>query len=346
MSVLGVVDTEQRCALSLSHSSEKDELASSDRQFPESFVPQLKLSYGDPLVEEKFGLASRRGALIANTIIAPLFLVLVTCAIGYARTKVSPAFAEYGVLAAGRTPSLVAAVVGSLLIDGIFASAIVILTLPDGGPSGADAALAVFGLLASVTIVVIPGVFLFREMRAARGSKHPIACVPAVVRSKDDPEGTRPSGMYNFLFGDEIWVAGGDGKSLELYRGLFATCRGMSEEYEMTFSRVKRLRRFLSTWSFYVEISFTAIAAGGRGWATTDPCTSNKKVQLMQLFINLIAFLWVVAIQPPISPMRRFSDILGNFILTLGSFVLAVLGGGSAAVGETVEKCALASAFK
>ena len=112
------------------------------------------------------------------------------------------------------------------------------------------------------------------------------------------------------------------------------TCRGMSGEYEKLFTPKKKLRRFLSTWSFYVDILLTVIAAVGRGWATTQPCGADGKVQLLQLLISLFAFIFTLLVQPNISPMRRYTDILGGFVMVMATFCLAVLGAVAAKMPE------------
>lgn len=339
ISITGVVDTAERCQLTEEDKEKRDKFANSDRQFPESFFPFIKITYGDPKMNSRFALPSRRGAVLGNTLAGPLLVFLFTCLVGFIRTRISSKFKAAGVFAGGRTPSLVAAVTGSLAMDGIFASAMVLLTVP-GGPNGADAALAVLGVIISTTIVIIPGVLLKRELDAARDTKNPIECVPAVLRSNDNPTGDTPAGMYWFFFGDEIWT--GEMRVMEQFRSLFAACKGMSREYALKFTTTQRVIRFLSTWSFYLHIAFTAVAAVGRGWATTQPCIANGKVQLMQFIISVFAFLFSAVVQPPISPMRRAADIIAGFLLMLSTFVLSVLG---SEAGTLVGRCALGAAF-
>ena len=341
MTLLGVIDTAERCRL---QSFGADTYASDSRSFPESFFPSIRIAGPNATVDALFGLPSRRGAIVANAIIGPLVIFAIAALCGVVRKRFSVSMRDASPLAAGRVLGVTAAVTGSLAMDGVFASAVVLLTVPGGAPGG-DVALALFGMLIVTAIPTAIGAMMYRVFQREIEAGHPIECVPAVVRAKNaDAEGTaaaKPAtGALWFLFGTETWV--GPTEAFEQYRPIFASNRGNSAATTKEWTSSKVFRRRLAMWSFFLDCLMTAVAATGRGWATTLPCTANRKVQLMQFLIAVVAFIFSLVVQPAISPLRRAVDMASGFVMTMGTFALAVLGAES---GTLVTRCAVASAF-
>ena len=337
MTLLGVIDTEQRCRM---QAMGTDTFASEPRSFPESFFPFISIAGPNASVDARFGLPSRRGAIVANAIIGPVVIFAVAALCGVVRKRFSVSMKDASPLAAGRVLGVTAAVTGSLAMDGVFASAVAILGVP-GGPSGSDVALALFGMLTVAAIPVAIGVMMYRVMEREVEAGHPIECVPAVITDKRRPDQSKAAGgMKWVLFGSEVWVGGAD--AFEQYRPIFASNRGNSAATSKAWTSTKKWRRNFATWSFFSDCLLTVIAATGRGWATTRPCGADRRVQLMQFVVAVFAFLVTLVVQPAISPMRRVADMLAAFVMTCGSFALVVLG---AEAGGMVTRCALAAAF-
>jgi hypothetical protein len=375
VSVLGIIETNERCRLQSTRSTRNDDTYPTlPRQFPESLLPWIAIAGGDADLDRRFGLASRRGAIVANALVAPALLLFATLLVGFARTRLQESQRGRSVLAAGRVPGVVGSVIASLALDGVFAAAACLLALP-GGPSGGDAALAVFGALAATAVSVAPGLLLVRAARIARDELHDqLECVPAALITRDDATATQPvAGVLALLFGTEAWD--GDADTLDAYRSLFGTSRGFgpSVAHEnsgagsssatqrawrgaATFAvgapppppptkaeaALKRGRRVLAPWSLYVDCGFTVLAAITRGWATAQPCAADGKVQVMQFCIAVAALIFSIVVQAPLSPVHRGVDLVCGFLTVLATFALVVL---SSEAGPLVAKCALAAAL-
>ena len=161
LSVISVINTKERCELQIKNRNcQEDGMAISDRGFPESFFPPLKLNYGDEEMNRCYGLPSRRGAIIANVFLGPIFILILSLLFGLIRRKIQPKTytKEVSIFAAGRTPSFIVVIIGSLGLDGVFSAAMVLMSVPS--VNGGDVALAIFGMLISSLVVIIPGILL------------------------------------------------------------------------------------------------------------------------------------------------------------------------------------------
>ena len=343
MTLLGIIQTEERCRL---QAVDADRFAAEPRMFPESFLPWLRIAGPNASDDARFGLPSRRGAIVANAFIGPVIVAAAAALIGVVRKLLFKSMADVSPLAAGRVLGITAAVTGSLAMDGVFASAVVLLSVP-GGPSGGDVALALFGMLTVAAIPVAVGVVLYKVMQREAATDRPIKCVPAVIcrNVKSDGkdavsggggggEARKATGVMWLVFGSTLWV--GDLGVREMFGPIFSKNRGDRKLATQHWSVTARRR--LATWSFYIECLQTAVAATGRGWATARPCDANRHVQAMQLAIALLALIYAVVVQPSISPLRRVVDVAVSFTIVVGAAMLVNRGSEAA---HAVARCAL-----
>lgn len=376
MSILGTVGTEERCKLL---AIGRDAFASAAPRFPESFLPFVVLpgGNGNKTQEETFALPHRRGAIVANCLIAPLVIVAAALVAGFVRKRVQRPYANVSVLTAGRVPGITCSLVGALFADGVFGNATILLAQND--VAAGDVVLSVFGLSMILAVVIFPGVLVYRAMREGKELGWPVECVQCHLQRKgnmnnnnnkakknevsnetqphldehflnylgeesalrgDDGRREEITGFIWFLFGDETWS--GDVEIVERYRSIFATSRGLNSTTEVTFTKFKRIRRHAATWSFFVDVAMTMLAAIARGYATADPCGAHNKVQLLQFAIAAFAFFFSLCVLAPISPMRRLASVAADFVMFLGTMTLVALGSESA---QMVGRCALAAAF-
>lgn len=367
VSVLSVIDTAERCrllrdaeklaaangkALTEEQKMAVDPGAAVDRTFPESIVPIKVPGTGGATyaaTEAAYGLASRRGAIIANVIVAPICIFIASLIVGFLRKRFSKASRHLPLLACGRCGGVLASVTGSLALDGAFCSSVVLLTAaPDGvATPPADIALSVIGVLIGTTVVVTPGVLLMRAMAAAKEADgYGVECLPSVLRHKDDPDctlGQKATGWLWLMVGEDVWFSQGSPAVVEMYSSLISQQRGMAVRLGGSgWSTAKKLQRRVSQCGFYVEVLFTVIAASIRGWSTTLPCSADKKVQMMMFIVALVAFLFNIVIMPPISPLRRGVDVVAALILCVATFALYLLG---SEAGITVSQCAVGAAL-